>query len=63
MTVAIPHTPESLALNRIADALFAQVKVQKRQTAISTELLELQKANLAVTRQLESALTHKVETE
>ncbi len=50
------------ALNRIADALFAQAKVSKRQVAVSEKMLEMQEANLAVTRQLESAMTHKIET-
>ena len=57
-----PATPESTALNRIADALFTQAKIQKRQAAVSEKMLAMQEANLAVTRQLESALTHKAET-
>ena len=62
----IPCTvsPESAALNRIADALFQQakvygrqLKVSERQAAIQEQFLELQQANLAVTKQLEAALT------
>ena len=51
------------ALNRIADALFAQakaqregVKVSERQAAVQEEMCDLQKANLAVTMQLEQQL-------
>lgn len=51
------------ALNRVADALFQQakaqreqVKVQKDQLAVAEELKEMQKANLAVTKYLESEL-------
>ena len=51
------------ALNRIADALFQQAKVSgrqlrvsERQAAIQEQFLELQQANLAVTKQLEAAL-------
>ncbi len=65
-TPANPHKalqdPVAVALNRIADALFTQAKSQKRQVAVSEKVLVLQEANLAVTRQLESALTHKAET-
>lgn len=45
------------ALNRIADAIFAQVKVQKRAVAVSEEMLAMQKVNLAVTKALEESLT------
>ena len=52
------------AVNRVADALFAQVKVygrqlrvSERQAATQEQFLELQKTNLAVTKQLEAALT------
>ena len=51
------------ALNRVADALFQQSKALKRSAdastqaiAISTEMLIMQKANLAVTKQLEAQL-------
>lgn len=51
------------ALNRVADALFQQakanrahVKAQERQVAISEQMLEMQMANLAVTKHLESEL-------
>ncbi len=62
MSAAVEPTAASIALNRIADALFTQAKSQKRQVAVSERMLVLQEANLAVTRQLESALTHKAET-
>lgn len=51
----------SEALNRIADAIFAQVKVQKRAVAVSEDMLEMQKVNLAVTKALEESLTRKTE--
>jgi len=56
------QTPESTALNRVADALFTQAKIQKRQANVSEKMLAMQEANLAVTRQLESALTHQAAT-
>ncbi len=56
------------ALNRVADALFAQaksharqVKVAERQVALQESLLQMQAANLAVTRRLEQALAEKTE--
>ena len=56
------------AVNRVADALFAQVKVYGRQLrvaesqlAIQEQFLDLQVANLSVTKQLEAALTRQVE--
>ncbi len=61
MTTYSALSPESVALNRIADALYSQAKVQRKQVAISERMLEMQAANLAVTRQLESAMTHKIE--
>ena len=58
---------ESDALNRIADALFTQAKVQRlqvrvaeRQCKVAESMAEMQKANLATTKALESALTGKV---
>lgn len=50
-------------MNRIADALFTQAKVSKRQAAVSEEMLEMQRANLAVTKQLEAALSKRAENE
>ena len=51
------------ALNRIADALFAQAKAQRenvklteRQVAVQEELLALQHVNLHVTKVLEQKL-------
>jgi len=51
------------ALNRVADALFqqakayrAQVKVAERQLAVAEEMRDMQRANLAVTKHLESEL-------
>ena len=51
------------ALNRIADALFQQAKalrsntkVFERQATCSEKMLEMQKANLAVTKLLEAKL-------
>ena len=51
------------ALNRVADALFQQSKALKKSADASTkacelsqELVDMQKANLAVTKQLETAL-------
>lgn len=58
------------ALNRVADALFQQaksharqVKVSERQVAIQESLLDMQQANLAVTRQLEAKLAAQVQLE
>ena len=66
--IPLTVSPESAALNRIADALFQQAKVSvrqlrvsERQAAIQEQMLELQQANLAVTKQLEAALTRQVE--
>ena len=57
-------TPTSLALNRIADALFAQskamsrqVKVAEKQVEIATVMLKLQQQNLATSKALEESLT------
>ena len=54
---------ETCALNRIADALFAQAKAMRNQTdlqtravAVSEAMLEMQKINLAVSRALEQKL-------
>ena len=51
------------ALNRVADALFQQakayrahVKVAEAQLAVAEDMREMQKANLAVTKHLESEL-------
>ena len=51
------------ALNRVADALFAcakeqrvQSRLQERAVAISEEMLEMQKVNLAVSKALEAKL-------
>ncbi len=61
-----PNTPTSIALNRIADALFAQskalsrqVKVAERSLDIAQVMLELQQQNLATSRALERSLTGK----
>lgn len=61
--MSIP-TESSAALNRVADALFACAKEQKRQTrlqeravAVSEAMFEVQKVNLAVTKALEARLT------
>lgn len=60
----------ALAINRVADALFQQAKVQgrqlklqERQVAVQEELLELQAVNLSVTRQLEAKLAAQVQLE
>ncbi len=52
------------AINRVADALFAQskamsrqVKVAERQLAIAQVMLELQAQNLATSKALEESLT------
>lgn len=51
------------AINRLADAQFqqakalrAQTKVAEAQLAVAEEMAEMQKANLAVTKHLESEL-------
>ena len=56
------------AVNRVADAPFAQVKVYglqlrvaERQLAVQEQFLDLQVANLSVTMKLEAALTRQVE--
>lgn len=63
--MAIPHagSPESGALNRIADALFQLAKQQQRQNklierqvTVSESLLEMQQTNLRVTQHLEAEL-------
>ena len=51
------------AVDRLADSQFEQAKAMRRSAkaqegavAISTEMLEMQKANLAVTKQLEQLM-------
>ena len=44
------------ALNRIADASFTQAKVSRQQLKVAERMCEMQEANLATTRALESAL-------
>ena len=58
------------ALNRIADALFQQakatrqqIKVNERQVAIAESMLEMQQANLAVTKHLEAELASRIARE
>ena len=58
------------AINRVADALFTQAKAfkqsakaQEESCEIQRELLCMQKANLAVTLQLEEALKRQSEAE
>ncbi len=55
--------PVADALNRVADALFqqakasrAQVKLMEQQIAISAEMRDMQKVNLAVSKHLEAEL-------
>ena len=62
--------PVADALNRVADALFQQAKalretakVAQRQVAIAEEMKEMQKANLAVTKHLESELAMRARGE
>jgi len=62
--VAVGENVQADALNRIADALFQQakttgrqVKLMERQVEVAERMEEMQKANLAVTKQLEAALT------
>ena len=54
----------TIAINRVADALFACAHEQKRQTrlneravVVSEQMLEMQAANLAVTKLLEAKLS------
>ena len=47
------------AVNRIADALFQQAKAGRAQVKVSEQMLDAQKANLAVTKALEEQLTAK----
>ncbi len=64
--MTVPIHPVASALNRVADALFVQaksharqVKVAERQVALQERLMEMQAANLAVTRRLEEVLAQK----
>lgn len=53
------QSAEAAALNRVADALFTQAKTQRLQLKVAQEMCDMQKANLATTRALESALIGK----
>ena len=63
MTIPAPPKKSAEQLGRIADALFALAKAQraqndlaKEQLKVNREALEMQKVNLRVTKQLESAM-------
>jgi hypothetical protein len=51
------------ALNRIADALFRQAAIAEKSYKLHKELVEVQTANLAVTKQLEAELMSKYSQE